>query len=452
AGWEPAPHCAVAAAGHAGRDAEPVLLHRRPEPHQRGARGDPHRTDTDTGANHRGAARSGTNHGAQSRGDGDRAGGSGRTEGPRAGICHWRHMARRFLHRPHRTVLRALHRVRQGGDPAVQHHHHEHLRLRARRSGAAAVDAVGGCAPAAGTRQHRSLAGGDLHGAVSFGDRIPDLLPRPRPHDGIAGVGVLLFAAGVRIDHGGRHFGRAPGRSGDRRRRGDPRRRVSGGARLMASFVELLRRNRNYRYTWIGQVVSEIGDHFNNIAVFSLMMQTTHSGLEVSGVMLSRAVPAVLAGPLAGVVLDRLDRKRIMIASDLVRAVVALAFVLTVRQHRPSLLYGLSALLMFASPFFTSGRISILPTISSREELHTANSLTQTTQWTTLTIGTMVAGLSAARLGYQWAFVLNSLSFLASAACIWQLRAPGSFRAKRQALTEDRVLRPWHEYKEGLRY
>jgi MFS family permease len=220
----------------------------------------------------------------------------------------------------------------------------------------------------------------------------------------------------------------------------------------MNDFLQLLRRNRNYRYTWIGQVVSEIGDHFNNIAVFSLVMQTTHSGLAVSGVMLSRAVPAVLAGPLAGVVLDRLDRKRIMIASDLVRAVVALAFVLTVRQHRPSLLYGLSALLMFASPFFTSGRISILPTISSREELHTANSLTQTTQWTTLTIGTMVAGLSAARLGYQWAFVLNSLSFLASAACIWQLRAPGSFRAKREALTEDRVLRPWHEYKEGLRY
>jgi len=220
----------------------------------------------------------------------------------------------------------------------------------------------------------------------------------------------------------------------------------------MNDFLQLLRRNRNYRYTWIGQVVSEIGDHFNNIAVFSLVMETTHSGLAVSGVMLSRAVPAVLAGPLAGVVLDRLDRKRIMIASDLVRAVVALAFVLTVGQHRPSLLYGLSALLMFASPFFTSGRASILPTITSPEELHTANSLTQTTQWTTLTIGVMVAGLSAARLGYQWAFVLNSLSFLASAACIGQLRAPGSFRAKREALTEDRVLRPWHEYKEGLRY
>ena len=174
---------------------------------------------------------------------------------------------------------------------------------------------------------------------------------------------------------------------------------------MLNDFRQLLRQNRNYRYTWIGQVVSEIGDHFNNIAVFSLAMETTHSGLVVSGVMLSRAVAVVMAGPVSGVVLDRFDRKRIMIASDLIRTVLALAFVLTVHHHQTSLLYGLSALLMFASPFFTSGRTSILPTITSREELHTANSLTQTTQWTTLTVGTMVAGLSAA----LW--VTDGLSF-----------------------------------------
>src|SRR5207237_4145025 len=85
------------------------------------------------------------------------------------------------------------------------------------------------------------------------------------------------------------------------------------GVRLVTGFTELLRNNRNYRYTWAGQLVSEIGDHFNNVAVFSLVLATTKSGLVVSGVMLSRAIPAMLAGPLAGVVLDRLDRKRVMI-------------------------------------------------------------------------------------------------------------------------------------------
>src|SRR5437899_3549146 len=140
----------------------------------------------------------------------------------------------------------------------------------------------------------------------------------------------------------------------------------------MNGFLALLRRNRNYRYTWSGQVVSEVGDHFNNIAVFSLALANTGSGLVVAGILIARALPAVLAGPVAGVLLDRLDRKRIMIASDLVRAAVALAFILGIPPGRTWLLYVLSGMLMFASPFFTSGRASILPSIATKEELHTA--------------------------------------------------------------------------------
>ena len=89
----------------------------------------------------------------------------------------------------------------------------------------------------------------------------------------------------------------------------------------MSDFLQLLKNNRNYRYTWSGQVVSEIGDNFNNIAVFALAMELTHSGLVITGIMLSRAIPAITIGPLAGVMLDRFDRKRLMIASDLIRAV-----------------------------------------------------------------------------------------------------------------------------------
>src|ERR1019366_9473709 len=129
----------------------------------------------------------------------------------------------------------------------------------------------------------------------------------------------------------------------------------------MTSLRDLLCQNRNYRYTWMAQVVSEVGDYFNNIAVFALVMEKSGSGLVVMGVMLARAIPAVIAGPVAGVLLDRLDRRRIMICSDLVRASIALGFVVTVHQPRPWLLYVLSAGLMFASPFFTAGRAAILP-------------------------------------------------------------------------------------------
>src|SRR5947207_8283650 len=217
----------------------------------------------------------------------------------------------------------------------------------------------------------------------------------------------------------------------------------------MTTLAALLRGNPNYRYTWMAQVVSEIGDYFNNIAVFALVMEKSGSGLVVSGVMLSRAIPAMLAGPAAGVLLDRLDRKRIMIASDLVRAAVALAFVLTIHQPRPWLLYLLSAVLMFASPFFTAGRASILPTIATADELHAANSLTQTTQWATLTAGTLLAGFSAASLGYEWAFIINSLSFVFSALAIWRIDAEQGFRAPRSAGSGTRA---WHDYRDGLVY
>jgi MFS family permease len=218
-------------------------------------------------------------------------------------------------------------------------------------------------------------------------------------------------------------------------------------------FVTLLRDNRNYRYTWIGQVVSEVGDHFNNIAVFSLAVAATRSGLVVSGVMLSRAIPAMLIGPLAGVALDRFNRRSIMIASDLFRAVIAALFILTVNRHDTWLLYVLSGLLMTASPFFTSGRSAILPSIATKEELHTANSLTQTTGWTTLTIGTFLGGASVAALGYRWAFFANAMSFLVSALCISRLYLAGrGFVPPRKSLDETTVVRPWHEYREGLRY
>src|SRR6201994_1299690 len=98
----------------------------------------------------------------------------------------------------------------------------------------------------------------------------------------------------------------------------------------MSAFTRLLLANRNYRFTWAGQVVSEVGDHFNNIAVMSLAMQLANPGLVVTGVFLARAVPMLGAGPIAGVLLDRLDRKRVMIASDLTRMLIATAFILCI--------------------------------------------------------------------------------------------------------------------------
>jgi predicted MFS family arabinose efflux permease len=216
-------------------------------------------------------------------------------------------------------------------------------------------------------------------------------------------------------------------------------------------FIQLLRNNPNCRYTWLGQIVSEIGDHFNNIAVLSLVLAHAGSGMAVAGIMISRALPVVFVSPLAGVALDRFDRTRIMITSDLVRFVIALGFIFCVDRTDNTLLYFLSAILMAASPFFSAGRASILPTITTKDELHTANSLTQTTMWATTAIGAYLGGHSVHSFGYRAAFVFNALSFLVSAAAISRLHAvTGTFRVIRAATAQR--TKAWKDYADGLRY
>lgn len=224
---------------------------------------------------------------------------------------------------------------------------------------------------------------------------------------------------------------------------------ASGEIAGVAAFTRLLRENRNFRWAWIGQVISEIGDNYNNIAVMALTLEVTGSGLAVALIFLARAFPMMIAGPLAGVLLDRMDRRKIMIASDLVRALVAALFIFGVPQGRTWVLYVLSALLMFASPFFTAGRSAIMPAIASEDELHTANALTQMTRWTSQSIGSFLGGAWIAGFGYELAFVANAASFLLSAACIAQLRLPAGTTPSRTAIAS---VKPWRDYRAGLDY
>ncbi len=220
---------------------------------------------------------------------------------------------------------------------------------------------------------------------------------------------------------------------------------------MAVTILQLLRRNHNYRLLWGGQVISEVGDHFNNIAVFAMAIRQEHGGLLVGGVLLARAIPMMIAGPMAGVILDRLDRRKVMIASDLVRAVVALGFIGCLGQKDNTLLFVLSALLMFASPFFSSGRNAILPVVAKADELQPANALTQTTAWATTGIGAFLGGTAVAGLGYEWAFVLNALSFLGSAACLLFFRAEAN-QFLPPAARQQHKFQPHHEFLDGLRY
>ena len=92
------------------------------------------------------------------------------------------------------------------------------------------------------------------------------------------------------------------------------------------SYLDLLRRNRDFRLVWLGGVVSQLGDWFNAIAVYALLLDLTQgSATALAWMMVTQFLPVALVGPMAGVVVDRLDRRRIMIASDLTRGVLVLA-------------------------------------------------------------------------------------------------------------------------------
>src|SRR5919205_2830092 len=94
--------------------------------------------------------------------------------------------------------------------------------------------------------------------------------------------------------------------------------------KIQVGYVDLLRRNRSFRQLWLGQVVSQMGDWFDMIALYTIILKLTGSGRDVGLLLVARFVPSFFFGPIAGVIADRFSRQRIMIVSDILRAVVVL--------------------------------------------------------------------------------------------------------------------------------
>ncbi len=129
-------------------------------------------------------------------------------------------------------------------------------------------------------------------------------------------------------------------------------RAAGGGDAGGTGYVALLRRNREFRQLWLGQVVSQLGDWFNTIALFTLVLRLTGSGRAVGLVLVARFLPSVVLGPLSGVLADRFDRRHIMIASDAARAVVVLGFLFVRGPEQVWLVYVLTVLQLAFSAFF----------------------------------------------------------------------------------------------------
>ena len=190
----------------------------------------------------------------------------------------------------------------------------------------------------------------------------------------------------------------------------------------MNPYVAVLRTNRNFRLLFIGQTISQLGDWFNTVAVFTLLLDLTGSATAVAWMMIVQFLPVALVGPMAGVVVDRIDRRRLMIAADLVRGVLILGLLFVRETDQIWITYVVMALTVSASAFFEPARTATIPSITSAAELMPANALSSAAWSAMLAIGASVGGLVTAVAGRHVAFVINAASFFVSAYFISRTR------------------------------
>jgi MFS family permease len=179
--------------------------------------------------------------------------------------------------------------------------------------------------------------------------------------------------------------------------------------------LSLLRRNRNFRLLYVGQAISQLGDWFNSVAVYALLLDLTGSATAVAWMMIVQFLPVAIVGPVAGVVVDRVNRRRVMIAADLVRGVLILGLLLVRRSDQVWFAYVVMALTVSASAFFEPARTATIPNITSDEELLPANALSAATWSAMLAAGASIGGLVTAVAGRNIAFAINAASFFISA-------------------------------------
>lgn len=219
----------------------------------------------------------------------------------------------------------------------------------------------------------------------------------------------------------------------------------------LSSYLQLVRENRNFRRLWLAQIVSEIGDWFYTLSIYTLLLQLTGHASSVALALVLQVIPQTFVGPTAGVVNDRLKRKHVMIAADLVRVVVVLSMLFVRSASMVWLVYPLLLAETTMAAFFEPARSAVIPNIAASTEVLVANTLSSATWSVNLLIGASVGGVVAAFLGRNVVFILNALSFLVSAILIRDMRFAEP-HAEASGALRVRDLVDFSPVMEGIRY
>jgi MFS family permease len=206
-----------------------------------------------------------------------------------------------------------------------------------------------------------------------------------------------------------------------------------------AGYWELVAGNVNFRRLWIGNLISLLGDWFNTIALYTLVSELTGSPFALGAVFITKMLPWAVVSPLAGVVVDRYNRRRLMIGADVLRAVVVLGFLLIDTPGEVPLLYLLLAAQVVVGAVFQPAKSASLPNITTPRELLTANALMSATWSTMLAVGAALGGLATAWLGTTAVFWIDSATYLVSAVFIVGTRIPQDTEPGDQSLLRSAV-------------
>jgi len=211
-------------------------------------------------------------------------------------------------------------------------------------------------------------------------------------------------------------------------------------------------RNRSFMALWIGQTISFIGDYFYWLAIPIMVERLTGSALLVGLSVISSALPMLVLGPIAGVFVDRWDRKRTMVIADILRALLVL-LCLTVRTPEQVWVYYIVGFLMSCvSRFFFPSQNAVLPLIvPDKDDLLAGNGLMQIVQTMGLLVGPALAGFSIGIWGADVAFLVDSGTFILSALAISSMTVPATtkFRQVVQG-TGSELSTVWNELREGV--
>jgi len=180
-------------------------------------------------------------------------------------------------------------------------------------------------------------------------------------------------------------------------------------------------RKRDFALMWVAQLVSTAGSSLTDLAAGIYVYQQTNSAFLVGVTLMATAVPSLVVGLIAGVFVDRYDRRSVMIASNLGQAIVVAII---------PFLIGVDVALLFVAilvnagvkQFFDPAYEALIPEIASDEELTAANAFLQIASFGSTAIGFAAAGLIASAYSISIAFWIDSLTFLFSAACIFLLK------------------------------